>query len=128
MLVADTFSGPIYTSTDWGNTWTSNNVPNQSWTAVASSADSGRLAAVTYGGGIWTSQTAPTPQLNLALSEPDLRLSWVVPSANFVLQESPDLFSWTDVTDIPTLNFTNLQEEIAVAPTNSTGFYRLQSR
>jgi hypothetical protein len=92
------------------------------------SADGGKLVAAAYGGGIWTSQTTLPPQLNITPTNPDLKLSWIVPSTNFVLQQSPDLFSWLDVTDTPALNFTNLQYEIVLLPTNSTGFYRLQSR
>lgn len=38
--------GSIFTSTDSGMTWTSNNVPNMAWTSVASSADGKRLVAV----------------------------------------------------------------------------------
>src|SRR5262249_44888770 len=47
--------GPVYTSTDSGATWTSNNVPDAF--AVASSADGGKLVAVVNGGGIWTYQS-----------------------------------------------------------------------
>jgi photosystem II stability/assembly factor-like uncharacterized protein len=118
----------IYTSTNSGNTWTSNNVPNQHWTSVASSADGNEFVAAVYGGGIWISQSTPMPQLNIAPTNPNLKLSWIVPSTNFVLRQSSDLSSWTDVTDAPALNLTNLQDEVALSPTNSSGFYRLESR
>src|SRR5271154_2386453 len=62
-------SGWIYTSTNSGVTWISNNVPHIAWPAIASSADGNKLAAVAQGGGIytttnsgvlWTQTIAPT--------------------------------------------------------------------
>jgi hypothetical protein len=97
------------------------------WQAVASSADGNRLVAVAWNGGIWISQTTPAPSLNLAPANGNLALSWIVPSTNFVMQQSADLTSWTDVTNPPTLNLTNLQDEVILSPTNSSGFYRLKT-
>ena len=65
----------------------------------------------------WTQTSAPS----------NLTVSWIVPSTNFVLQQSPDLSSWTDVTDTPALNLTNLQNEVVLSPTNGSGFYRLKT-
>jgi hypothetical protein len=58
--------GSIYTSSDGGVTWISNNVPKLTWSDIASSADGNKLAAVavtlsTVGappGGIYTSTNA----------------------------------------------------------------------
>jgi hypothetical protein len=50
-----------------------------------------------------------------------------LPSTNFVLQQSSDLASWTDMTDTPALNLTNLQNEVVLSPTNGSGFYRLKT-
>ncbi len=126
-LIGAAVNGIIYTSTSWGKSWTTNSVPNQNWVSIASSADGSKLVAVVNGGGIWTCQTTPTLQLNITPSNPNLELSWLVPSTNFILQQSPDLSSWTDVTDTPALNLTNLQEEVVQSPTNSSGFYRLKA-
>jgi hypothetical protein len=49
-LVAASYLGGIYTSTNAGSTWTQGNAPNLYWRAVASSADGTKLVAVTYGG------------------------------------------------------------------------------
>ncbi len=50
------FTGSIYTSTNSGGTWTSNNVPGlQQWRSVASSADGVNLAAAVAYGGIYIS-------------------------------------------------------------------------
>jgi hypothetical protein len=95
--------------------------------SVASSADGSKLIAVDYGSGIWISQTTPAPQLNIAPSNTNLDFSWTVPSTNFVLQQSSDLGSWTDVTNPPVLNLTNLQNEVILSPTGSSVFYRLKT-
>ena len=105
----------------------SNNVPSGTWVSVASSADGSKLEAVTLPGGIWTTQTTPSPQLNLTPSATNLKLGWTVPSTNFVLQQSADLTSWTDVTNPPVLNLTNLQNQVTLPPSGNSGFYRLKT-
>jgi hypothetical protein len=126
-LVAVSQKQGIYSSMDSGNDWISNDAPHLVWQAVASSADGNRLAATAWDGGIWISQTAPSPQLNLSCSNGALNFSWLVPSTNFVLQQSSDLSAddWTTLTNLPALNFTNLQEQLTLAPTNNSGFFRL---
>src|ERR1035438_9195595 len=108
--VPSTGSGGIYTSTDSGATWVSNNVPSWSWTCAAMSADGSELiasiGAPSSSGGIYVSQTTPAPVLNLSAS--DNVISWIIPSLDFTLQQSPDLSSWTAVTNLPVLNLTNL--------------------
>jgi len=126
-------SKPIYTSTNSGVTWTSNNVASQGWYSVASSADGNKLVAASfYGigdalGNIYTLQTTPSPQLNIAPLSNNFALSWIIPSTNFVLQQSSDLASWVDVTNTPALNLTNLQNKVTLSPSNSSGFYRLKT-
>jgi hypothetical protein len=117
----------IYTSTNSGATWQTNNAPNKAWQSVVSSADGGKLVAAVEGGGLWISQTTPAPHMNITPTNGNLMLSWMVPSTNFVMQESPDLGSWADMTNPPVLNLTNLQDEVILPPTNSSGFYRLKT-
>jgi hypothetical protein len=126
-LVAAPEIGQIYTSTDSGATWNVANVPNTNWSSVACSADGSKLFAVAKGGGIWTSQTIPTPSMNITPTNGDLKLSWIVPSANFVLQQSLDLQNWADMTNQPVLNLTNLQNEMILSPSGSNVFYRLKT-
>lgn len=127
-------SGVIYTSDDSGVTWLSNNVPSQQWYHIISSADGNKLFAIVNGndplapGGIWTLQTPPAPQLNVSSLSNNLNFSWIVPSTNMVMQESPDLNNWTTLTNQPVLDYTNLQEQLTLSPTNSTGFFRLVSQ
>jgi hypothetical protein len=123
--------GPIYTSTDFGATWMTNNALN-AWRCVASSADGCKLVAgggVYFGGPIDISYSTPSPQLNLAPSGINLTVSWIVPSTNFVLQQNVDLTTtnWTDVTNPPMLNLTNLQNEVTFPLTGSNAFYRLKT-
>lgn len=129
-----TDASSIYTSIDFGATWTSNNLPAQVYRCVTYSADGSKLWAgssgdggMPIGGGIYTSQTTPAPHLNLTSSGGNLTASWIIPSANFVLQQSSDLTLWADLTNAPTLNLTNLQDEVVLSPTNGSGFYRLKT-
>ena len=134
----DTFgnSGFIYTSTNSGTTWnTLEKTPMQNWNSIISSADGGILVAAgetspinPSGGGIYFLQTVPAPEMNVALATTNLTLSWIIPSTNFVLQQCTDLISWSSITNTPTLNFNNLQNQITLAPTNSNGFFRLISQ
>lgn len=131
-LVAVAQGGIIYTSTNCGATWILNSFPDPSavlW-SVASSADGGKLAAgVGFGGGIYTCQTTPAPVLNIIPASSNLAFSWVVPSTDFVLQQNSDLTTtnWTDVTNTPTLNLTNLQNQVILSPSGSNAFYRLKT-
>jgi photosystem II stability/assembly factor-like uncharacterized protein len=127
-LIAAAYGAPIYVSIDLGATWITNASPSQSWQIIASSADGNKLVAASWAHGIWTAQSVPTPKLNIAPWNAALKISWVMPSMNFVLQQSFDLSSWTDVSDVPALNLVNLQDEVVLLPTNSASFYRLQSR
>jgi hypothetical protein len=107
-------------------------VPGEVWDAVATSADGGKSAAVAANlgavtGPIFTSDTAPLPRLNLESANNKLLISWLVPSINFQLQQGSNLSSWLDVTNIPTLNLTNLQDQITLSPSNSSGFFRLST-
>jgi hypothetical protein len=82
----------------------------------------------TVGGGIWAAHTLPTPSLNITPANGNLKLSWIVPSTDFVLRQSSDLAGWSDVADAPGLNLTNLQNEVVLSPTNGCGFYRLKTQ
>jgi hypothetical protein len=123
--------GSIYTSIDSGITWKSNSVPTLDWSSVASSADGSELVAAVNGGGIYISQTTPAPVLNIAPSSNNLVFSWIVPSTNFVMQQNSNLLhtsNWTNVTNTPTLNPTNLRNQVILPlPTAGNDFYRLKT-
>ena len=122
------------TSTNFGVSWITNDVPAEDWISFASSADGNELLAASAPiggtgprGGIWILQTPPSPQLNDSLSNGSLNISWIVPSTNMVLEQSPDLINWTPLTNTPSLNYANLQEQLAIAPTNGSSYFRLIS-
>jgi hypothetical protein len=122
--------GGIYTSADSGSTWVSNSAPVTNWSCVSSSADGCKLVAAVNGGGIYTWQATPAPALSISPSGTNVVLSWIVPSMNFVLQESSDLGSghWTDVATTPVLNYTNLNQQVSLPWDTGNRFYRLVSR
>ena len=94
------------------------------------SADGNKIAAVAgydIPAPIYTLQTMPSPSMNITPTNGSFKLSWLIPSTNFVMQQSSDLTSWSDVTNEPVLNLTNLQNEVILPPTNSSGFYRLKT-
>jgi len=145
----------IFISTNAGVTWTQDPYPfvidpwggqhfgNQ--LSIVSSADGAKLVlipgetfvpfdntsgAIVPNDFVWTSSSAPAPQLDLAPAGANLILSWTVPSTNFVLQQSEDLITanWVTLTNTPTLNLTNLNDEVTVSPTNGNGFFQLISQ
>jgi hypothetical protein len=124
--------GFIFTSTNFGISWTQADAPRKVWNCVASSADGHELvgsASGIWGNGIYTSQTKPAPQMNITPKNGNLLLTWIVPSTNFVLQQNSDLTtaSWMNVTNLPVLNLTNLQNQVVLSPTNGSSFYRLKT-
>jgi hypothetical protein len=117
----------VYTSSDSGATWVSNSIPNLDYDLVASSADGSQLV-VAGSGVICLLKTTPTPRLNLTVTDNNVVLSWLVPSAKFVLQQCSDSSggNWSDVTNSPiTMNLTNLHYEITL-PLSNGSFYRLK--
>lgn len=127
---------PIYTSVDAGVTWVSNSLPvvyhnGSVSTSVALSADGSKLLAelnaAPNGGNIWRLQTTPHPMINIASINDGVALSWIVPSTNFILQQSGDLQNWVDMTNQPVLNLTKLQDESYLPPLGSNVFFRLKT-
>jgi len=123
--------GGIYTTTNSGSTWNLNTLTNEYWYAAALSADGNKWFAAaqvaSFAGEIYAAKTLPQPAMNIAPTNGNLTVSWIVPSTNFVLQSSVDLSSWMDLTNQPVLNLTNLQDEVYLSPTNSNLFYRLKT-
>src|ERR1035437_4014230 len=127
--------GYIYTTTNYGQTWISNSVPVSWWFGVCSSADGNKIMAASCGtnlssigmGSIWSSQTVSSPSLNLVPTNNNLALSWLIPSTNFVLQQSYDLANWSDVTNVPVLNLIKLKNQVTIPMSSDGSFYRLKT-
>jgi hypothetical protein len=126
-MAVGTSPGLIYTSCDTGTSWTANSAPAENWWTIATSADGTKLTAGVWNGGVYTLQVTPTPSLNIALANNDLTLSWLVPSTNFLLEQSSDLSNWMGLSNAPALNLTNLHDEVVVPITAGHGFYRLKN-
>jgi len=121
----------IYTSSDAGLSWDLD-IAQGTWEAVTSSADGGRVVGTTSEEGqiLTRAQVVVPPRLTIAITDEQAFLSWLTPSALFVLQQTPSLAQpdWTEADAQPTLNYTNLNQEIALPAPCSSVFYRLVSR
>ncbi len=124
--------GLIYSSSDSGTTWTSNSAPALHWyrNCLASSADGNTVFAAASAGGVWVRRTTPAPVLRAGAVRSGLKLSWLVPSATFQLQQTPSLGApvWSDVTNLPALNLTNLNHEVFLPQPPANVFFRLVQR
>jgi hypothetical protein len=124
-----------YVSTNSGATWASVEPPAEAdWSAIACSADGNNVIAVGGPIGIlhWplAAPPPPSPQLSICSTSAYPVVSWLVPSTSFVLQQNSDLTSpnWMDVTNQPTLNFSNLHNEVTLPPPSGNSFYRLKQQ
>lgn len=134
-MIAATTNGPIYTSIDFGTSWVSNTVAVSRWVSVAVSADGSRMVAAAAPGfgqpqsRIYTLYNEPKPRLNLVETSNQVSLAWTIPGTNFVVQQSANLDSsgWLTLTNAPTLNLSNLQYELSLSSSNSSGFFRLST-
>jgi hypothetical protein len=172
-MVVQGYLGPMYISTNAGFSWSLTSAPTTNWGAITISADGTKIAACTdrnYDGALFTStnrgltwqsqvvllstprklassadgatiflssgrdiamlQTMPTPVIEATIRNQQLALSWIVPSAPFVLQQTSDLRTpqWTDVPKSPVLIFTNLHFQVSVPASNPAAYYRLSSQ
>jgi serine/threonine protein kinase len=132
-LVATDGSARVYISTDSGSTWSLSSAPAGAGGNATISADGSNVVVYGY---VAATRHAPPPKppspaspvLSMARSGAYSLLSWLVPSTPLTLQQTTDLSSpsWIDVTNQPTLNFTNLHSGLTLLPTNRTAFYRLK--
>jgi hypothetical protein len=134
-LVAAGFDA-VYTSTDYGTTWAEASAPFAAWNSLTCSGDGSRIAGAGDGLVALLRSPAPAPLppplpgLSMSLSSTNARLSWLLPSSLFVLQENAELTSpnWVGVTNGPVLNFTNLHNEVTMPRLSGKSFYRLQQQ
>jgi len=131
-------AGEAYISTDSGATWALGGpLPaEEAWCALASSADGNNIVAVGHDLICTLRDPAPSPPppsppgLQIERLGTDFRLSWLVSSTSFVLQQSPHLHApgWSDVTTPATLDFTNLHYVVTLPPSLDNRFYRLKQQ
>jgi|ERR1017187_8769029 hypothetical protein len=127
LVAVSNYGGPIFTSDDSGNSWTQADAPLKHWLSVASSADGNKVVAASFEDGIYTLQKTPTPQLVYGHTKRIMTISWTVPSALFVLQQSADSVNWENVTTRPILNLSKLiyQVTLPATPDNKNSVFRL---
>jgi hypothetical protein len=134
----------MYLSTDSGESWVGAEAPAEFWQAVALSADGSNIVAVASGtrlawgpGPIFTMHPPapqppppPSPTVTISPAGGAFAVSWLIPSATFVLQQNSDLSTtnWTTVAPPPTLNFTNLHYEWTVSSPAGGRFYWLKQQ
>jgi hypothetical protein len=132
-VVAAAPTGQIYISKDSGVTWTWTEPPAQPWRAVAVSDNGSSIVAASSSGALYVlgapafTPLPQSPRLNIVPTTAELKISWLVPSTKFVLEQASDLSteSWTTVPQAPTLNLTNLHYEVNLSPALGSRFYRL---
>jgi hypothetical protein len=125
--------GPLYFSTDSGATWTTAGVyAHVADGPVVLSADGDRLIGASDGLTVFTLPYLGLWRLllSIAASGAHVVLSWPVPSTSFVLQQNSDLTSpnWVEVIDPPSLNFTNLHNQVTLPLASGKSFYRLKQQ
>ena len=122
--------GLICISTNTGETWFQvPNLPNENWSSVATSADGRSFVACVGDGPVYTVQLTASSQIAMSKTNGSIGLSWLIPSTDFVLQQSSDLTvnNWSNVTNLPVLNLTNLQNQITLPLPAGNNFYRLKT-
>jgi hypothetical protein len=129
LMIADsTYPGYIYTSTNTGTTWITNNAPSAYWKSVASSADGSKLAAADYNGLIYTWQSSTALGVNPL--DNNLLFSWpILSSSKFLaLEQNSDLTgtNWVPVPTAPTM--VNGRYQVIISTPASNSFYRLRSQ
>ncbi len=113
--------------------WSNTGAPTNAWVAITCSANGSNVVAAAGGssttGQIYTSTNAGVKWNPTAA--PTLHWTPVASSADgaraFHLQKSPSLIApvWTDVTNLATLNNSNLQNQIVLPQPDATAFYHL---
>jgi photosystem II stability/assembly factor-like uncharacterized protein len=78
------------------------------------------------GKSLTVSQMFAAPLLKATMTDGKLCLSWTVSSVGVVLEQSQDLKNWTEVTNAPVVNPSNLQNELKILPMGNSGFFRLK--
>jgi hypothetical protein len=121
-LVAFGTTGPVI-SLNSGQSWSFEKMVS-GWEGVCMSADGSFVAA--SAGGIYATHIPAQPSLSIISSGPNLVLSWPLPSAGFVLQQSSSLKSteWVNVTN--TVVASGYYNQVTLAPpATGNAYYRL---
>lgn len=124
-------SRTVFTSSNAGTNWVTNSIPypTEAWLTTMS-ADGGNLVVANPGSGrVYYSGTIQPPTISLKCEPDATRLSWVIPSTSFALEQNTDPCSsdWLPVTNLPTLNLSNLHYEVTLPAPGDNRFFRLRA-
>jgi hypothetical protein len=132
LAVATQYGSPeiIRISTNSGGSWFDSNTPATNFASIVFSADGSKLFAAVQGGPIYVWHAENRPVINLSQGGSQLVLSWIVPTADFVLQVTSGLASqpWTDAPAPAIFHPESLRSEVRVLLPTANRFYRLSSR
>ena len=80
-------------------------------------------------GGFYTAQVTLAPELAITRTAADTRVSWTIPSNDFVLQRSSSVSGrqWMTLPNSPETNLATLRYETTILPGAENGFYQLSS-
>ncbi len=117
----------IYSSTDYGATWTSNSVPSGVYVKqMVFSQDGTRLAGIGAANGVVSIYTAQwPPNLLIQPSAGSIAISWPAPSTGFVLQQTVDatLTNWANVPVTPVVS--NYYNFVTLPASSNATLFRL---
>jgi hypothetical protein len=121
----------IFASANGGTNWITNSIPSASagW-IVTASADGGNLFAANLNSGLmYHTASVQPPLISLEYGLSACKLSWIIPSVNFLLEQSADFYSasWVPLTNVPYLNLSNLHYEVTLPATGDDRFFRLRT-
>jgi hypothetical protein len=119
----------VFMSTNCGANWFEISSPNAWWSDIATSADAGKAVAVaSLTNAIFTLKLFSPPILTITKGDA-LQLSWLTPSSEYELQRADELVNdnWTKLAVSPTLDLTNLLQQVSIPATNSKAYFRLKS-
>jgi hypothetical protein len=117
----------IYSSTDFGATWTTNSVPSGVYPKqLVFSQDGTRLAGIGAANGVVSIYTAEwPPNLLIQPAAGSIAISWPAPSTGFVLQQTIDatLTNWANVHVTPVVS--NYYNFVTVPASSNSTLFRL---
>jgi hypothetical protein len=115
-------------STNSGATWMNANAGGLGWQGAATSADAHRWMGYSAGSAtLAIGSSKPTPVLEIARTNANVTVSWLMPSSALVLEQNELLHggNWSAVPDAPGMDPDTLRYKVSVSTSNNSSFFRL---
>lgn len=125
-IIAASYVGPIYISTNSGGAWTATDAPDKAWISITSSADGSKLAAADNGNLIYVWPSVPKLKINQLGTNISILWPSNSGSTGFVLQKNPypGMTNWADVGAVVNNDGTN--EWVTLFRSTTNFFFRLK--